>query len=74
MSELRRKMKADLELKGYSPKTLSSYIKRVEGFANYFGKSPDDLGEDEIKEYLHHLITLQRSDSCVNGVYTALKF
>lgn len=74
MSELRCKMKADLELKGYSPKTLSSYIKRVEGFANYFGKSPDDLGEDEIKEYLHHLITLQRSDSCVNDVYSALKF
>lgn len=74
MSELRRKMKADLELKGYSSKTLSAYIKRVEGFANYFGKSPDDLGEGEIKEYLHHLITLQRSDSCVNGVYSALKF
>lgn len=74
MSELRRKMKADMELKGYSPRTLSSYIKRIEGFANYFGKSPNDLGEDEIKEYLHHLITLQRSDSYINGAYSALKF
>jgi site-specific recombinase XerD len=67
-------MKADMELKGYSPRTLSSYIKRVEGFANYFGKSPNDLGEDEIKEYLHHLITLQRSDSYINSAYSALKF
>ncbi|AHF06204.1 tyrosine-type recombinase/integrase [Desulfitobacterium metallireducens] len=74
MSELRRKMKADMELKGYSPRTLSSYIKRVAGFANYFGKSPNDLGEDEIKEYLHHLITLPRSDSYINGAYSALKF
>lgn len=74
MSELRRRMISDMELKGYSPKTLSAYIKRVESFANYFGKSPDDLGEDEIKEYLHHLITLKRSDSYINGTYSTLKF
>ena len=74
MSQLRNQMKADLELKGYSPKTVSSYIKQVEGFASYFGKSPDKLGEDEIKKYLHHLITLQRSDSYINSAYSSLKF
>ena len=74
MSELRSKMKSDMELKGYSPNTLSSYIKRVEGFANHFGKSPYDLGESEIKEYLHYLVSLQRSDSYINGAYSALKF
>ncbi len=74
MSELRKKMKADMELKGYSPRTLNSYIKRVEGFAKYFGKSPLELGDAEIKEYLHHLVSLQKSDSYINGAYSALKF
>lgn len=74
MRQLRNQMKSDLELKGYSPKTVSSYIKQVEGFASFFGKSPDKLGEDEIKKYLHHLITLQRSDSYINSTYSTLKF
>ncbi|AET67813.1 site-specific recombinase XerD [Desulfosporosinus orientis DSM 765] len=74
MSQLRNQMKSDLELKGYSPKTVRSYIKQVEGFASYFEKSPDKLGEDQIKKYLHHLITLKRSDSYINCAYSALKF
>ena len=74
MSELRKMMKADMELKGYSPRTLNSYIKRVEGFAEYFGKSPLELGDAEIKEYLHHLVSLKKSDSYINGAYSALKF
>lgn len=40
----------------------------------YFGKSPEILGEEQIKEYLHHLISEQKSDTYINGVYSALKF
>ena len=56
MSELREKMKMDMELKGYSPTTIKSYIGHVSNFAKYYNKSPELLREKEIREYLHYLI------------------
>lgn len=68
-------MKIDLELKGFSPKTRDSYIAHAKRFAEYFMKSPADLGEKEIKEYLHYLITERKlSSSYINNTYSALKF
>lgn len=49
MGRLREQMKADLELKGLSPKTQKIYIGQVRDFAFYFNKSPEYLGEREIK-------------------------
>jgi integrase/recombinase XerD len=75
MSELRNKMKMDLELRGYSPKTMEYYIGNVMRFAQYFKKSPDLLGENEIYEYLHYCITEKNlSEGTVNLVHSALKF
>ena len=65
----------DLELKGFSPNTQKLYIAHVKRFAEHFMKSPLDLGESEIKEYLHFLITERNlSNSYVSGTYSALKF
>lgn len=73
MTPLREEMTRDLELKGFSPKTKYAYINFVKNFANYYGTSPDQLGAEEIKQYLHYLITeKQVSQSVIN--YSALKF
>jgi len=56
MGKLREQMKADLELRGFSPKTQKIYLGQVRSFALYFKKSPEQLGEREIKEYLFYLI------------------
>ena len=75
MSELRTKMKMDLELRGYSPGTMKYYIGNVMRFAQHFKKSPDLLGENEIYEYLHYCITEKNlSEGTVNLVHSALKF
>jgi integrase/recombinase XerD len=75
MSELRNKMKTDLELRGYSPITVKYYIREVSRFAKHFNKSPELLGEDEIREYLHYCITeKQLSEGTVNYTHSALKF
>lgn len=67
MSMLRQKMIKDMELRGYSPKTQEAYIRYVIRYAEHFNKSPDSLGTDEIREYLHHLITVKEaSKSYVN--------
>jgi site-specific recombinase XerD len=75
MSELRTKMKMDLELRGYSPATVKYYIAHVSRFAKYFNKSPELLGETEIRDYLHYCITQKHlSEGTVNTIYSALKF
>jgi len=50
MSKLREQMQADLQLIGITPKTQKIYLGEVSNFANYFNKSPEDLGENELKE------------------------
>lgn len=75
MTKLREQYKRDLEIKGFSPKTQQSYIRHVAAFSKYFCKSPDLLGVEEIKEYLHYIITKRKlSKSYTNQVYSGLKF
>jgi len=75
MGRLREQMKGDLELKGLSPKTQEIYLAQVKDFARYFNRSPEHLGEKEIKEYLLYLIRQKKaSSSSVNQCYSALKF
>ncbi len=45
----------DLQLKGATQQTQNIYLREVSNFAKYFSKSPDEITEDEIKEYLLHL-------------------
>ncbi|MFL0246071.1 tyrosine-type recombinase/integrase [Candidatus Clostridium stratigraminis] len=75
MTKLREQYKRDLEIKGFSPKTQDAYLRHVAVFSKHFGKSPDLLGIEEIKDYLHYVITDRGlSKSYVNQVYSALKF
>ncbi|MBF8984901.1 site-specific integrase [Lutibacter sp. B2] len=75
MSTLREKMSMDLQLKNYSPKTQQAYIRYVKRYSEYFHQSPDQLGTDEIRAYLHYLIINKKvSSSYINSVYSALKF
>lgn len=75
MSELRKQMKIDMELRGYSPKTIKNYIYQVSNFAKFFNRSPELLGEEEIRIYLHYCITERKlSEGTVNHINASLKF
>jgi site-specific recombinase XerD len=56
MSTLREQMAEDLQLRGLTPKTQGVYLREVSNYAKYFGKSPDQLGEEELRQYLLHLL------------------
>ena len=49
-------MLSDLQLRGITPRTQTKYLREVSSLANYFDKSPEELGEEEIKQYLVHLL------------------
>lgn len=75
MSKLRDQMLADLQLKGITPRTQKTYLREVRNFAKHFGKSPEQLGENEVREYLLYLLNERKlSDGTLRFYVAALKF
>jgi integrase/recombinase XerD len=69
MTELRRRMKEDLQLAGYSPRTVASYIDTVRVLANYYHRSPDLITEDEIRRFFLYMINERKSSASSITVY-----
>ncbi len=75
MGKLRDKMTMDMELKNFSKRTVKTYLGCVTEFAVYYGKSPEELGQDDIRNYLHYLQTEEKlTTSTINQAHGALKF
>lgn len=75
MGELRDRMKMDMELKNLSPRTKKIYLCWMKQFTIHYGKSPDQLGDEEIRGYLYYLLKdKQASQASMNQAYSALKF
>ena len=75
MTPLRKRFSEDLQLHGYAPGTQEVYISAIKQLAEYFHRSPDQLREDQIRQYFLHL-TLERkvSRSTATIALCALKF
>jgi site-specific recombinase XerD len=75
MTPLRERMLADLRVRNYAPKTQRVYVQCVADFAMHFKPSPDDLGREEIREYLVYLVEQKKvSWSSFNQTASALRF
>jgi integrase/recombinase XerD len=75
MTPLRRRMIDDMTLRNLAPKTIASYTQRVAAFARYFKTSPEQLGPDQVRTYLLHLVHERHlSWSHSNQVRSALRF
>lgn len=56
MTRLRKLMLEELQRRNFSSETIRGYLGTVERFAKYFGKPPDRLGPDHIRQWQAHLL------------------
>jgi integrase/recombinase XerD len=74
MTHLRKLMREELQRRNYSEITAVCYVRQVAAFAKYFGRSPDLLGAEEIKQFQLHLIQSKVSWATYIQAMAALRF
>src|SRR5260370_3950739 len=68
-------MLEELQRRDYSDDTIRNYLRTVEEFAKHFGRRPDKLGLDELRQYQAYLLKVRKQavGTVVNRV-AALRF
>jgi site-specific recombinase XerD len=75
MTPLQQKMIEDMSLRGLAERTQQSYVSAVRSLAAYCGKSPEEISEGELRQYLLYLKNeKQAAASTCMQVLCALKF
>jgi integrase/recombinase XerD len=68
-------MREDLLLKAYSPNTMRSYLRCARRFAEHYMRSPEEMGEQEVRDFLIYLVRERQASPATLGMYVnALKF
>lgn len=74
MGTLCQRMTEDLKLKNYAPATRTEYLRCARHFAAYHMRSPAEMGEQEIRDFLLGLAFGQASPETLKMHVAALKF
>ena len=56
-TKIREKFIAHMELYGLAKQTQRGYITGVKGLAKHYNQAPDTLTDDQVRGYIHHLLT-----------------
>jgi site-specific recombinase XerD len=68
-------MLEDMQMRNFSPHTCDAYLRAVAQFALHYQRSPDQLGTEQVRAYLLHLIHDRHvASSTFNQVRCALRF
>lgn len=75
MTPLRQRMIEDMQLRNLSPETQRGYIHHVAGFARYFGRSPEELDIEAVRQFQLYLLNERKlSAESVNQYISSVKF
>jgi integrase/recombinase XerD len=74
MSPLRRRMIEDMTVRNLSPYTQRNYLFAVSRFARHVRISPAEVGPEQLRDYLKHLVGQKVSASYFNVNVAALRF
>jgi len=74
MTPLRQRFIEDMKLRGLAPRTQKNYIAHAFNFAKYFHRSPEQLDQEAVREYLMYLLDERKlSAEGVNQIVSSLK-
>jgi integrase/recombinase XerD len=76
-SELLQKTEQELRIRGFSPKTVKSYIFHIEKFLNYYNeknKSLKFVSKMDVKEYIDYMLRKGNKSTTINLMISSLKF
>jgi integrase/recombinase XerD len=74
MTTLRQQFIRELVIRGTSPRTQESYVAAVSGLARHYHKAPDQLGDEQIKDYMFYLAQERKlAPSSLNVTICALR-
>ncbi len=75
MTPLRQRYIEDMQLRGLSERTQAAYVAAVRQLAEYYGKSPDQLSDEDLRQYFLYLTNdKQVSRSATTIALCAFKF
>jgi site-specific recombinase XerD len=75
VTSLRQRVLEELQRRNYSTETTRGYIHAIKEFSEFFGKSPDLLGGEEIRRFQLHLLQEKKlAPGTVEGRMSALRF
>ena len=75
MTPLRQRMMEDMTLRGFSARTQQSYLAGVAHLARHYGKSPDQITEEELRRYFLWMTTEKHyARATVTIALCAIKF
>lgn len=70
-----QKLETELKIRGFSDKTIKSYIFHNQKFLDFAKKSPEQIEEDDVKRYLGYLISdKKQKPSSINLTLSTLRF
>lgn len=69
------RMAEDMQIRNLAARTIDSYTWHVDKFCSHFGKMPDELGPEEIRQYQIFLVDEKKASwSSFNQAVCALRF
>jgi integrase/recombinase XerD len=75
MTNLRKRMLEELQRRNYSSETIRAYLFAVKDFATHFGKRPDLLRQEHLRQYQLHLLNDRKlTVDTIVGRIAALRF
>ena len=60
MTYLKQRMREDMQLRGLSKKTQEGYLRAVRQLAEYCKKPPDQIDEEELRQYFLYLSNVKK--------------
>jgi integrase/recombinase XerD len=74
ISNLRRRMIADMTVRSFSDKTQHEYVRQIETFAGFLGHSPDTANGDDIRRFQLAQVEQGARPPKMNAQASALRF